>query len=315
MPKHNDRIEALLIRLDAAETDGEIRAVGKELLAEDPQSPYGKLAVWETLGYDESLSSLDMLSEALEEIRGVVESRDEPAFIEGDRDSQVYCTILMNLGYSLLSEGEVDKALNIAKELANFDDEGYFPSRELLYRCLLDLDLYEEILETLDTDPLESVVGEHARAIAMVETDAPGREIREAVIYAMSLAPDVPFFVLGVWDFPEEEDVDDDFEEIILNATYLLEPWSRSNDRLAQLSMPTFLLGYLTDRIDDKKEIEMLLQTYEHAGVLEDVQQAKSKIAQMIKNDSDPDEVDASAICEVTELLDKMSFKEDDLPF
>lgn len=316
MPKRNDRVEALLIRLDAAETDEEICAVGKELLEEDPHSPYGKLAVWETLGYDESLSSLDMLSEALEEIRATVESRDEPAFIEGDRDSQVYCTILMNLGYSLLSEGEVDRALNIARELANFDDEGYFPSRELLYRCLLDLDLYEEILETLDTDPLESVVGEHARAIAMIETDAPGREIREAVNYAISLAPDVPFFVLGVWDFPEEEaEAEEDFEEIILNATYLLEPWGRSDQRLAQLSIPTFLLGYLTDRIEDKKEIETLLQTYEYAGVLEDVEEAKTKIAKMIKNDDYPDDVDAAAMCEVTELLDKMSFGEDDLPF
>lgn len=307
MPKFNDRIEDLLNQLDAAETDEKIQAIGRALLEEDPRSPYGKLAVWETLGFDESLDNLDMLYEALEEIRPAIEGRDTPTFIEDDRDSQVYCTLLMNLGYSLLSIGETEEALNVARELANFDDEGYFPSRELLYRCMLDLDLYDDILDTLEADPLESVVGEHARAIALIETGAEQDEIRDAINYAISLDPDVVFFVLGIWEFPDEaEDADEDLEEVILNATYLADPWSRDDQRLSALSMPSFLLGYLTGRIEDKKEIETLTQTYQYAEILDEVNASKAKIDRMIKNDEDPEEIDAVAMGEVEALLGQM---------
>lgn len=304
MPKFNDRIEDLLNKLDAAETDEKIQAIGRALLEEDPRSPYGKLAVWETLGYDESLDNLNMLHEALEELRPSIEDRDTPTFIEDDRDSQVYCTVLMNLGYSLLSMGETEEALKVARELANFDDEGYFPSRELLYRCMLDLDLYDEILDTLETDPLESVIGEHARAIALIETGAEQCEIRDAINYAISLDPDVVFFVLGIWEFPaEDEDADEDLEEVILNATYLADPWSRDDRRLSALSMPSFLLGYLTGRIDDEKEIEALTQTYQYAEILDEVSASKARIDRMIKNDEDPEEIDAVAMGEVETLL------------
>lgn len=307
----NGKVEALLNRLDAAETDEEIQAIGKALLKEDPRSPYGKLAVWESLGVDESLDSLGMLSEALEDIRAIIGAREIPGFIEDDRDSQVYCTILMNLGFSLLSAGNDEEALEIARELADFDDEGYFPSRELLYRCMLNLDLYGEILKTLEADPLESVVGEHARAIALIETGAGNEDIRDAVNYAISLAPDVAFFVLGIWEFPDEEDTDEDLEEVILNATYLADPWSKDDRRLTELSTPAFLLGYLTERIEDPKEIETLLQTYEYAGILDEVKTAKAKIAQRIKSDEDPYETDAVAMGEVEGLLGLMFGGED----
>lgn len=164
--------EELLDRLDAAESNEDIRSIGSDLLSLDPSSPYGKLAVWETMEYDEAMESLDMLREALDSIRAVVDAKEMPAFIDEDRDAMVYCTILMNLGYSLLAQGKLEEAYETAKEFSNFDDEGSFPSRTLLYRCMLDLEMYNEILETLEADPLESVVGEHARAIAMIETGA-----------------------------------------------------------------------------------------------------------------------------------------------
>ena len=184
--------EELLSRLDEAETNEEIAETGRELLALDPESPYGKLAVWETMEYEEAMQNLDMLREALDKIRAVVEAREIPALVDDDRDALVYATVMMNLGFSLLAEGETEEAYEVAKEFANFDDEGAFESRTLLYRTMLDLGLYKEILDTLEADPLESVVGEHARAIALLETGAEHDEIFDAINYAISLSPDVP---------------------------------------------------------------------------------------------------------------------------
>ncbi|MDO5562549.1 MAG: hypothetical protein Q4F74_02950 [Synergistaceae bacterium] len=84
-------IEQLLDKLDEAQTNEEIREIGQEILAEDPQSPYGKLAVWETMEYEECVENLDTLYEALDTIKdgaaghrrrprrsGLLHDNDEP---------------------------------------------------------------------------------------------------------------------------------------------------------------------------------------------------------------------------------------------
>ena len=300
-------IEQLLDKLDAAETDEEILELGKKILEIDPESPYGKLAVWESMDYEDCVENLDMLREALTQIRTIISERDTLPNIEEDRDAQTYCTLMMNLGYSLLAEQEIEGALEIAKEFANFDDEGFYPSRTLLYRCMLDLQMYKEIFQTLEGDPLESVVGEHARAIAMIETEAEPGEIRDAINYAISLAPDVPFFVLSIWDFPgPDDDIDEDVEDTVNYATYVAEPWCSSDKRLAYISAPTFLFGYLTDRLNDEKEIEVLMGGYEAAGLTKEVEEAKAKIRKMEEQSCDPEEIDAVALAETGTIVEKL---------
>ena len=300
-------IEQLLERLDTAETDEEISEIGRMILEIDPESPYGKLAVWETMDYEGCVENLDMLREALSGIRMIISEKDTPPDIEEDRDAQAYCTILMNLGYSLLAEQETEEALEVAKEFANFDDEGFYPSRTLLYRCMLDLQMYRQIFDTLESDPLESVVGEHARAIALIETDAEPGEIRDAVSYAISLDPEVPFFVLNIWEFPEpEDDLDEDIEDTVNYATYVAEPWCCSDKRLAALSAPTFLFGYLTDRLNDEKEIQVLREGYEGEGVLNEVEETKAKLREKEQQTSDPEEIAAVALGETGVIVEKL---------
>lgn len=297
--------DELLEKLDAAQTNEEIKELGEELLELEPESPYGKLAVWETMSYEDGIDNLYLLRDALDSIRAIVDAKDNPAIIDEDRDALAYCTIMMNLGYALLSEGEIQEAYDIAKEFANFDDEGTFPSRTLLYRCMLDLGLYNEILETLENDSVESVAGGHARAIAMLEIGAEAGEVRDAVNYAISLSPDVPFFVLSIWEFPDpEEDLEEEMEEIVDDAAYVAEPWCKSDKRLAALSAPTFLFGYLTGRLDDQKEIDMLRSGYEEAGVADRIEKFKKHLEDMENNGKDPDEIDSDALGETAEILE-----------
>lgn len=299
--------DELLDKLDEAQTNEEIREIGEELLTQDPGSPYGKLAVWETMEYEDAVESLDMLREALDGIRAVVDAKDAPSIIDEDRDALVYCTVMMNLGYSLLADGNAEEAYEVAKEFANFDDEGAFPSRTLLYRCMLDLELYGDILDSLEADPLESVVGEHARAIALLETGAEAGEVRDAINYAISLSPDVPFFIINIWDFPEpDEEIEDELEDVVNDATYLAEPWCKSDKRLAAISAPTFLFGYLTNRLSDEKEMKVLREGYEDASVSERVEAFKKHIEDLEKENKDPDEIDAEALGETADILEEL---------
>ena len=281
--------EELLSRLDEAETNEEIAEIGKELIALDPESPYGKLAVWETMEYEEAMENLDMLHEALDAIRAVVEARELPALVDDDRD----------------------EAYEVAKEFANSDDEGVFESRTLLYRCMLDLELYKEIIDTLEADPLESVVGEHARAIALLETGAEHDEVFDAVNYAISLSPDVPFFVVNIWDMPENDDDADEEEMDVLNdAAYLAEPWCATDKRLAALSQQTFLFGYLTNRLTDEKEMKVLRSSYENIGIANRIESVKKHLDDMEKAGRDPEEIDAEALSETANILSELGEEE-----
>ncbi len=303
--------EELLGRLDEASSDDEFAEIGERLLALDPDSPYGKYALWESMGYDEAIENLDMLREALDSIRAVVEAREIPALVDDDRDALIYATVMMNLGFALLSDGATEDAYEVAKELANFDDEGAFESRTLLYRCMLDLGLYGEILEELDKDPVESVAGEHARAIALIETGAGRDEISDAVNHAISLSPDVPFFVINIWDMPEaDEESDDEETEVLNDAAYLAEPWCATDRRLAAISEQTFLFGYLTDRLDDEKEIKTLKEWYENAGVSERIESAKERLEEMERAGRGPEEIDAEALSETANILSELNPEE-----
>ncbi len=58
-------IEQLLEKLDTAETDEEISEIGRKILEIDPESPYGKLAVWETMDYEGCVETLTCLERLL----------------------------------------------------------------------------------------------------------------------------------------------------------------------------------------------------------------------------------------------------------
>lgn len=299
--------EELLNSLDSAETPEEIRSIGAKLLEMDPKSPYGKLAVWETMEHGEAVEELDMLREALDAIRAVVEAKNIPSFVADDRDSVVYCTIMMELGFCLLYSGNVEEAYEIAEEFSNYDDEGIYPSRTMLYLCLLELERYEDIISKVDEDINESVVGEHARAIALIETKADSYDIRDAVNYAISLAPNVPFYVTQIWDLPEsEDDIPEELADDVMDASYLIEPWCKTETRLAILSAPTFLFGYITDRLTDEKEIKLLRESYEDAGLTSLIEEAKERLAMMERKGSTPEEIDAEALSVTVGIIEDM---------
>ncbi len=56
-------------------------------------------------------------------------------------------------------------------------------------------------------------------------------------------------------------------------------------------SAPAFLFGYLTDRLTDEKDIKLLLEGYDGAGVLKEVEEAKAKIREMEQQRCDPEEM------------------------
>ena len=313
-------LTTLYTQLDNAETEEMLQEIAEKILELDPKNACGRLALWKAMDIEEAMDNLELLEEALEDQRAHIQAMDVLPSISNDRDVQVYGSMLMNLAQSYLSLAwrdeenpdldKVEQALELGRELLEVDrDEEFFPARDLIYRSMLDLQMYNDIFRMLEAQEEPSVMGEHARVISMLETGADSGEIRDAMLYALSLAPDVATFLLGIWEMPDGENIDEEEELTAMYANYLAVPWCANERRITTLSVPAFLFCYLTDRLEDEKEIKALEDCYASLDILEDARAAKSEIEAQDADGKELEETDAFALGKVGELIEKMAQK------
>ena len=102
------------------------------------------------------------------------------------------------------------------------------------------------------------------------------------------------------------DDADEEEMDVLNDAAYLAEPWCATDKRLAALSAQTFLFGYLTNRLADEKEMKVLKEGYENAGLSERVEAVKKHLEQMEQAGRDPEEIDAEALSETANILSEL---------
>ena len=74
----------------------------------------------------------------------------------------------------------------------------------------------------------------------------------EALLNALSLDPNLPFLILGLMVLPEEdEELGAELEETFHQAVYLQTPWMETEERANFLTLPTLILGSLTNRLEE----------------------------------------------------------------
>lgn len=306
----------LMEKLDRAETDDVLRETAEQILELDPNDPCGKLALWRSFDLEERLERLEMLEDALDLQRARVLAMDRKPSLETDRAAQVYGALLLNLancGLSLAWRNEedpelryVEQALEYARELLDFEEN--IEAKDVAYRCMLDLQMFNDILRAAGEEAEPTVMSEHARAIALLETGADKAEVDDAVIYAMSLAPDVLTFLLGIWEPPDDDaQLEEDEEITLMYADLLSVPWCVNDRRITEISVPAFLFAYLTDRLEDEKELNALEECYEQLGILEAVRGAKARVDALIAEDRELEETDGNALNETARLLEMIS--------
>ncbi len=305
MNANDKRLQEIVEALYDENSDDEQKRLAEELLAIDPRNPHGLLALWELLDEQEAPKRLDLLQEGVSESENRFEE-NEPGSVDEDLDARCYATLLMNLGYMLYLDGRGEEALETAQKLVDFDDEGYFDlGRTLLYRCLLDTEDFEAVLGQLESDPIMTLAGQHARAIALFETEGKEPEAGEALRDLFAMDPDLPFYLLGIFETPEDDEAYDDpeLEETLHVAGYFAEIWSASPERLTFLSTPTFIFGYLTERLDDPEEVELLEKAWRDAGFLERITEAKKRLEDMAQKGADADDLTQAALEQTFEIL------------
>lgn len=280
------------------EEDMEVReSVVNDILQIDPDNPVAKYLKWESLDDEDAMENLGLLREAVDTMRPAVENASE------EMDEGMYATyvaMLSDLSSSLYFKGEKDAALDIAQEFMDLDKDGFIIGRVVYYAALIENAEYAKAVEAADSDMYETPMSEYCRAIALFEQEGASEDASDALLQAISLDPDMVFFITGLWTFDEEDLEQDDesgyIEDMMIQVSVLMELWSASEERLAFLSAVVFAFGYLTGRVTESEDMQMLEDGYKNLGCLNEMSEAKDTLHAMIASGKEQEEVDEEAL-------------------
>jgi hypothetical protein len=184
------------------------------------------------------------------------------------------------------------------------DEDCEIVGRVIYYATLIERGDFEAVLEAADQDNCETPPGEHCKAIASFELDGISENAALNLLNAFSLDADLAFYITGIWDLGEalvdEEEEDAVYlEETMMTASILSELWNASEERLAFLTVFAFAFGYITGRIGDSAEVEMIEKKFRENGYLAEMEETRDVIQAKLASGSDRQEIDEEALAAI----------------
>jgi hypothetical protein len=302
----NDTVEAVMnedISAEAAVWAGGV-------LEKDPHNPIARYVVWQSIDDDsESFARIDMLEESVRAMKAVVDKRPD----DMSEDMQfIYVSMLSDLASYMYFSGRKEEALEIAREFKKYDVFGNIPGRMVFYASIIEKYDFNCAIKELESEEIEDVISEYCRAIALYELDKGDvTDASDALLDAISLAPEIVFYIVGMWnaDDIEQEDFDEDefdcsLGELKLVTSILSDLWSEEDDRLVFLGHVAFALGYLTDRLIGKEEIETLESGYDELDIFFMMSESRDKLRTWAKSGRSQSDIDEEAIQILREMSD-----------
>ena len=269
--EREEKCAALLDRAYASD-DPEVAAeLAKEVLKIDENDVEALLFLADAAEYsEEKISLLRRAKKELEHGKTGDDLRNPEYFLEGEW-GMVYAGVLQRLGFALFSEGHNEEALSTAREIMNVDPRQETLARTLYYRILTDMGRDRDILEESLRDRSDNLARLHARAIASFRLSGADRTSYRALWDAISASPDVPFYMLGYFEDPEEESGEENEE---FNFALLFQDaWSETPDLLGWLARAAVLLGTAALLFSDE-EMDKMLVLADSMGIADFVEDA-----------------------------------------
>jgi hypothetical protein len=293
--------------MEILDEDDEERRVllADSVLELDPGNPVAKYAKWQSSIDDEDLiGDVSLLEEAIDSLRPGIEHLDRRDGLQASVYS-MYVHMLSDLASFYYLTGRRDSAYGTASEFMRLDEECDVVGRGVYYATLTERGDFEKVSEAAGRDNCETSPGEHCKAIAAFETEGISENAALNLLNAFSLDADLAFYITGIWDIDEAvTDWEEDFEEAaylnetMMIASILSEPWSASEERLAFLTAFAFVFGYITGRVDNSAEAEMIKKElgFRENGYIEELEEARDVVYAKLASGSDRQETDEEAL-------------------
>jgi hypothetical protein len=303
MDKRDDeKINALVNKMMLEDDDERRTSLADRVLELDPDNAIGKYIKWQSFVDPESTQNQDttLLEEAIASLKPEMEARFESAGDEDDWICEVYVSMLSDLASILYISGDHDRAFEAAADFVRFDMDSGMTGRAVYFGVLAERGEFERIISALEDDAFENLPGEHCRAMAEFELNGPCEESAQALLSAISIDPDVPYYMLGLQTIDDDDEIGDDYrgyiEDFMMTVAILSEAWAANEDRLAFFSHVAFIFGYLTGRMDDPEDMAMIEDTCREIGCLGDLKESRDVLHAMLAAGGDPAEADERAL-------------------
>lgn len=254
------KIEQLLDEAYTTDDPGEMERLARKILNYDRDNVEAIILLADVA--EDSREKIALLQKARCLLEKDLEESPVPegtAFLD-DELGMLYAAVLQRLGFSYLSEGEDEKALEIAHSIMEFDPEQQTLGRTLYYRLLVDMHEYAAILEEClkEREPFPAML--HSKAIAAFRLSGASMPAYRALWEAFAADPDIPFHILGYYEEPDEEAEEEELESYSL-AMLFEDAWLTEGDAaLANwIAGGTILLGLAASLFPEENTEKMLV--------------------------------------------------------
>ena len=214
-------------------------------------------------------------------------NRPDTVYADDDKDILLY-VVNQRLAFTFFYENKFREALHfceaaLASEGGNDDideEEGDSAVKSLYYRVLIELHDWQKILAETLRDDEHSLAWAYSRLIAawMLAPDDARHVCANIFWDALSMSPDVPFYMLGY--FPEPEDGASQEEHDAFDFALLYyDALSVSDDFFNWFTRGAILFGLLSNRFEER-EREYLLDVLDTLGGYEEYERMSGLIVE-----------------------------------
>ena len=234
----NDRVSQLLDMAYSTSSPARSEAIARQILEISPGNAEALLILADST--EDTAKREEILLEALK-------SAD---------DNELVFSVNYRLAYTYFENNKFAESLAACESAmkANYDPDDEEGIKSLYYRVMVELEQWQKILALTLRDDTHGLSWGYSRLIAAWMTGG-GRALCASMFWdALILAPDVPFYMLGYYEEPDDDEEHDDFDFALMYYDAV----QVSDDFREWFTRGTILFGLLTNRFDGREREYML---------------------------------------------------------
>ena len=280
----NERIEQLLTMAWNTSSPARQLAIANQILELDPDNVEALIIKAENLNDPDPSKSIEFLLKALT----ILKAKD----LSDGEDRLFFLSVNHRLAFSYMGLGNFDEAFKFCETAIKFfeensDDEEIEDAyddamiKALYYRILIERRDWQRILSDSMRESRKTLGQSYAKLIAawfMAPEEKQKKVCANLLWDALNIAPDVPFYILGYFEEPDENDESDAFEEFSFALMYY-DTVAVSDEFFRWFSRGVILFGLLSGRFE-KKEQDYLIDVLDGLGGFDEYEKMKDIIVE-----------------------------------